>query len=194
MRTIAAVAGALLLAALATNGAAARTTDSAELTEARSIVAIVMPSDRRDQMAEQLIQQFSGQVAGALDLEKIGDPGLVSLFDNYRRDLITAMMPTVHANLPKIAEAMAIAYTHEFSLAELKDIHAFAETPSGKHYLSRSTAIIGDPTVAAVNTAYVRELQQVAAPKAAEFRARVVAYLRAHPEVAKQVLASAKQQ
>jgi hypothetical protein len=193
-RKLHAIGGALLLGVFVSTGAAAQDGDPAKMLEARAIVAAVMPPDRRDQMVEQVTEQLDGQFGGAMELEKIGDPGLVSLFGDYRRDLVSAMMPTIRQNLPKVAEAMAIAYTHEFSLAELKDIHAFAETPSGKHYLSRSSAIVGDPTYAAVNTAYIRELQEVAAPKISEFKAKVIAYLQAHPAVAKQIVASLKPQ
>jgi hypothetical protein len=184
--------GALLFACLVSGEAAAQESDSAKIVEARAIVAAVMPPEQRDQMVQQLMQEFSGQIAAAIDFGKVGDPGLVSLLDDYRKDLLASMMPTVHANLPKIADAMAIAYTHEFSIAELKDIHAFATTPAGKHYLSRSTALVGDPAVAAANTAYLRELQQIAAPKAEEFKTKVLAYFEAHPDVAKKVAATVK--
>lgn len=191
---IAAVVGAFLLAAVVTSGAAAQDADPAEMTEARAIVATLMPPEQRNQMVEQAINNLTGQVAASLDLDKIGDTGLVSLFADYRKDVIASAMPTVRSNLPKIAEAMAVAYTHEFSLAELKDIHAFAETSSGRHYLSRSSAILGDPAVAAVNTQYIRELQQAAAPRMEAFKAKVTAYFAAHPDVAKKIVAASAKQ
>lgn len=184
--------GALLASVLSSGVAAAQDADTAKLAEARAIVSAVMPPESREQTVAQVIDQLSSQVTASMDLEKAGDPGLVALFAAYRKNLIATVMPTVRMNLPKIAEAMAIAYTHEFNLSELKDIHAFADTPSGVHYLSRSAAILGDPTVAAVNTAYLRELQQVVAPHAAEFKAKVVAYFTAHPAVAKKVVALSK--
>lgn len=186
---LAVVASGLLAAALASGTAMAQGSEAAEIAEARAIIGAVMPPEQRNAMVEQVINQLTGQLADSLDLDKLGDPGLLALFTDYRKDLIVAFMPKVRENLPKIAEAMAVAYTHEFSLAELKDIHAFADTPAGRHYLSRSAAIIGDPTVAAVNTAHMRELQIVAAPKMAEFKKRVLAYFEAHPEVAKKIAA-----
>lgn len=184
--------GALFAAAMLSTGAAAQPADQVKLVEARAVVAGVLPPEQRERMVQLAIDNLTGQIAASLDLDKIGDPGLVALFTDYRKDLIASAMPTVRANLPKIAEAMAVAYTHEFDLAELKDIHAFAQTPSGKHFLSRSSAILGDPTVAAVNTEYLRELQQAAAPTAEQFKAKIMAYFKAHPEVAKKVAAAAQ--
>jgi hypothetical protein len=190
---IAAAAAALLLAAFVTTGAAAQDADPAKMAEAQAVVAGVMPPEQRDQMVEQATRDLTGQIAASLDLDEIGDDGLVALFNAYRKDVMTAVMPTVHANMPKLSDAIAVAYTHEFSLAELKDIRAFAQTPSGKHYLSRSSAILGDPAVAAANTAYLRDVQKASAPTLEAFKAKVIAYFEAHPEVAKKVAAAAKQ-
>jgi hypothetical protein len=46
-----------------------------------------------------------------------------------------------------LTEASAQAYAREFSAAELKDMIAFAETPTGKHYLARGAAVETDPGI-----------------------------------------------
>lgn len=182
------VLGALLVAALP-SAAAAQDSDAAELVEARAIVTIMFPPAEREQTIRTLIEQLTSQVRQAIpsDMAAIGDPGLTKMVEQYQDNVVGLLMPTVQAHLPKILDATAVAYTHEFDLAELQNIHAFAETPAGRHYLSRSAALLGDPAVAEVNTAYIREIQAIAATKQEEFRAQIVAYLTAHPDVARKV-------
>jgi hypothetical protein len=175
--------------AFAPGSAAAQDNDAAELAEARAIVGVAFPPTERDQMMRSLIQQFASQVEAAdpMQVEAIGDPGLTKLIGDFRGKMLDDMMPLVKGHLPKILEATAVAYTHEFDLAELKEMHAFAETPTGRHYLSRSSALIADPAVAEVNTAYIRDLQTLAATKKAELKDQLMAYLKAHPAVAMKV-------
>lgn len=182
------VLGALLAAALPA-AAAAQDNDAAELAEARAIVAVIYPPAERDAMMRTMLEQFAGQLKQSvpLDIAAFGDPGLSAIVEKFQDNVVGLVMPTVQAHLPKIIEATAVAYTHEFDLAELRDIHAFAETPAGRRYLSRQTALVGDPAVAEVNTAYLRDIQLLAAAKQAEFREELLAYFAKHPEVARKV-------
>ena len=182
------VLGALLAAALPA-AAAAQDNDAAELAEARAIVAVIYPPADRDAMMRTMLEQFAGQLKQSvpLDIAAFGDPGLSAIVEKFQDNVVGLVMPTVQAHLPKIIEATAVAYTHEFDLAELRDIHAFAETPAGRRYLSRQTALVGDPAVAEVNTAYLRDIQLLAAAKQAEFREELLAYFAKHPEVARKV-------
>ena len=182
------VFGALLAAALPA-AAAAQDNDAAELAEARAIVAVIYPPADRDAMMRTMLEQFAGQLKQSvpLDIAAFGDPGLSAIVEKFQDNVVGLVMPTVQAHLPKIIEATAVAYTHEFDLAELRDIHAFAETPAGRRYLSRQTALVGDPAVAEVNTAYLRDIQLLAAAKQAEFREELLAYFAKHPEVARKV-------
>jgi len=91
-------------------------------------------------------------------------------------------------HLPIQMQAMATAYAREFSLAELKEIHAFAATPAGSHYLSQSLAIIGDPAVAKANTDEIAEIQTATQDLIPAFKEKAIAYLKAHPDVANLLL------
>ena len=55
--------------------------------------------------------------------------------------------PKIRERMPMLTEASAQAYAREFSAAELKDMIAFAETPTGKHYLARGAAVETDPGI-----------------------------------------------
>src|SRR5690606_10775689 len=129
--------GALLVAAPPAT-AQAQEPDPAELAEARAIVAVMFPPDERDQMIQTLIEQIASQLEQVtpFDVESFGDAGLTNVVANFRAELVGVIMPTVQTHLPKILEATATAYTNEFDLAELRDIRAFSETPSGRRYLS----------------------------------------------------------
>jgi hypothetical protein len=182
------ILGALLVATVPA-AAAAQDDAAAELAEAHEIIAIMYPAAERDQMVRTMIEQFAGQIGQAVPLDKdaFGDPALAKMVEQYRDGMVGLVLPTVQAHLPKILEATALAYTHEFDLAELREIRAFAQTPAGRHYLSRSLALIGDPAIAEVNTAYMREVQALGATKQAEFREQVRTYFKAHPEAARKV-------
>jgi hypothetical protein len=181
-----AVLGALLAVAVP---AAAQNDEAAELVEARAIVAVMFPPTERDQMFRTMIEQLIGQMeqAAPFDITSIGDPALTKMVAQFRDSMMESVMPIVQAHLPRILDASAVSYTHEFDLAELRDIRAFAETPAGRHYLSRSTALLGDPAVAEANTAYMREIQALAAVRQGDFREEVRDYFEAHPEVARKV-------
>jgi hypothetical protein len=194
MKRIFAPLACALLAAAVPGVASAQSDDAAELTEARAIVAVIFPPAERDAMMKTLMQQIVEQVEAAtpLDIDALGDPGLTRLIADYRAGTMDQLMPLVKAHLPKILEATAVAYTHEFGLAELREIHAFAETPAGRHYLSRSTALVGDPAVAEANTAYFRQVQTLTLARQAHLKAQLVAYVKDHPEVAEKLVAAVK--
>lgn len=166
MKAATAFAAALLLAvggpAAAEEPAqvAAPAIDEAELAEARAIMDIVFPPAEREETFGVLMEQTLDQFRGSLPLDD-ADPGLRDILDRYLDRVPARLAPTLRAHLPLIIEATAVAYTNEFTLEELRDIHAFARSPSGKRYLQRSTALMGDPAVAAANTAYFTDVMAV---------------------------------
>ena len=162
-----------------------------KLAVARQIVEIIYPVESRERTFGSAIANITAQSRMATAAAASADPGLKRLIDEFVSGLPATLMPTVRKHIPDLIEAQAVAYTHVFSLSELKDIHAFAVTPSGRHYLSGSTGLLGDPAVTAANVAYLREVQQVAIATQREFGAKVDAYLKAHPDVAAKLKAEA---
>jgi hypothetical protein len=156
----------------------------AEHTEARAIIGIMFPPAQREQMMKKMLDDIIQPMRQTFYAPKIEDAELKALFDAALDEMMTVQFGVVQRHMPAIFDAMAMAYSNEFSLAELKDIRAFAESPSGTRYLSRSTAIVGDPAVMKVN----REM--FAASKAAsetvlpQLKAKLAAYLEAHPDLA----------
>jgi hypothetical protein len=168
--------------------------DAAELAEARAIMEIMFPVEEREATFHELMQNVLRQIEQAVPADAVtgGDPGLTAILSGFRAEVPTLVMPTVRLHLPRIVDATAVAYTHEFDLAELKAIRTFAETPEGRHYLSRSTALIGDPVVAAANSAYLADVNALAMQARQELQAKLVDYLRAHPDVAARITAAGR--
>jgi hypothetical protein len=190
------VFGALLLAAVPAGAVAqdtpASSADAAELAEARAIVDVMFPPAQREQMFDKVLTDLTSQFRQAMPAEALSDPGLKAILDEFLASALARERPMMNRHLPEIMDSIVQAYVHEFSLAELKDIHAFALTPSGSHYLSRSSALIADPAVARVNTRIMAEAQELSRQMGDELKAKILAYLKAHPDVAQKLSAQAQ--
>lgn len=202
-RKICALAGALLLASVSASAnaavqqpSAADADAAAKLTEARAIVAYILPVQNREQMLRDLVHQISAQMATVMPtrIDDVHDAGLTEIMTKFRARVPDILLPVLNAHMPRLLDGMATAYTHEFSLAELKQIHAFADTPAGGHYLSRSAALMGDPAVVESNKAYLADLKTVVAKESDALKAELITYLKAHPDVAEKIVAIEKKE
>ena len=194
MRSLAALAAATALCAISAPASAAAVaaqsaaSDAAELVEARAIVQTIYPPAQRSEMVRTLVSTILKQMDQAMPVSKeFGDPGLQKILADFRARVPDILMPIVDKHMPAIIEAVATAYVHEFDLAELKQIRAFAQTPAGGHYFSRAMYVIGDPAVAAANQAYFKDLAAVAEAEKVKLAADVAAYVDAHPDVGKKI-------
>lgn len=168
--------------------------EAAELAEARAIIEIMYPSAERQKTFDKLMTDISAQFRQSVPPDTLTDPGLNAIVHEFLDSSMRRVRPVLHKHLPDTMAAMAVAYTNEFSLAELKDIHAFAQTPSGRRYLSRSVAIISDPAVAKVNSAMMTELFELNTAMRAELRDEILAYLKVHPDVAAKLAPEKKEE
>lgn len=123
---------------------------------AREIVEAVIPADSAEAMMHQTMSAVGKQMKGAL-ADKIDDPAITAILDRRIAELPDRMAPAIRRFMPIQKAAMACAYTHTFSLAELREIRAFAATPAGNRYLSQSAALLSDPAVAEANEAFFRD-------------------------------------
>lgn len=195
------IAGAAFVTALAASvpaaaqdAAPAAAVDSAELAEARAVIEIMYPPAERAKMFDTLLVNLNEQIRGSMPLDALEDAGLKAIVEDYLGSLAARQTPVLQKHTPALLEAMAVAYTNEFTLDELHDIRAFAQTPSGGRYLSRAAAIIADPAIAAVNTAIMTEAYDLAGTMRGELQQKVIGYLTEHPEVAQQLAREAMQQ
>lgn len=196
-RILGAVLGGMVIVAAPAGAAAqpvaaAQGDQAAKLAEAHAIIATIFPPDQREAMFTKLQRDIVNQISVVLPAVFRTDPGLKAIFDDFKEDALTKQRAIMLKRLPVQMEAMAGAYTREFSLAELKDIHAFALTRSGGHYLSKSLSIIGDPEVAKANSETVAEINTVTQALLPAFKEKAMTYLKAHPDVAAKVAAEGK--
>jgi len=190
---LAPVLGSLLVLAqpaLAAPPAAATPADqAAKLAEAHAIIAVMFPAATRAEMVDNIMTNMMAPIKKAMPLGDLKDPGLQKIVKDYMDEMLATERPLMLKHIPAMLDAMAVAYTHQFSLAELKDIHAFAESPSGNDYFRHATTILGDPAVQKVNTDIATDAQGLAKASASGLKDKVIAYLEAHPEVAKKLAA-----
>ncbi|WP_260923535.1 DUF2059 domain-containing protein [Novosphingobium sp. 9] len=159
--------------------------DPEALALAKRITSAAFPPERRQEMLTNLMQTMLGQMKSGLGLDEITDPGLHKILEDYLDNIPTLLRPATDAYLPKQMDAIAQAYTRKFTTAQLRDIAAFAETPSGSAYFSHSLEIMSDPAVAEVNTEYFRQIKSISKASQADLQEKVVAYLKAHPDAMK---------
>lgn len=152
------------------------------LEVARSIVSISFPPERRQEMMDKVMGAVLQQMRAGMNLDSITDPGLRKILSDYLTSVPDLLRPATTAFLPKQMEAIATAYARMFTLQQLKDIEAFARTPSGMAFLQRNTEVLSDPAVAAVNSSYFREATEISERSSAQLKERVVAYIKAHPD------------
>jgi hypothetical protein len=135
-------------------------------------------------MMHSLMTELTSQIAASVQLDAVADAGVRSILETYLANTPEMLQPAVRDHLPNLLNATTIAYVHRFTLAELQDIRAFAETPSGRRYLSSSTALVADPAVAAANSEYFARVQALSQDMAGRLRQQIIDYLRTHPDAA----------
>ena len=172
--------------------AASSQADAAKLIETRAIIAIIFPASEREAMFTKLQGDIVSQMGALIPASLTADPGLKAIVDDFKNEALGRQRAVLLKHLPLQLDAMAGAYAREFSLAELKDIHAFALTPPGSHYLSKSVTLIGDPAVAKANRDTIADVHAVTQELIPGFKDKAIAYLKAHPEVAKKLEADDK--
>lgn len=186
-RAAAAALATVLLSALP---AAARAQTEAyvppadELAEASVIIEAMFPPDKREQILLDLAGAVANQAAAGMMTGQIfEEPGIKAIMDAYLADLPTNFRPLFAKHMPRIFEATAVAYTREFTLEELRDISAFARTPSGQRYFISLQKFQSDPAVAAANQAMFADLAPLQQAAGARLRKQIEEYLIANPAV-----------
>ncbi|HIQ16834.1 MAG TPA: DUF2059 domain-containing protein [Novosphingobium capsulatum] len=170
---------------------AAAPLNPADMQVARDIIAIAMPPEQRVAM----IQGFSNTLLGAMSANirsqiAVDDPGLNHIIDTMLAQVPERMKLVYERNLPVLAETMARAYVRHFSSEDLHAILAFARTPAGQHYLSRSLTVAQDPEIVEVYKTMNRDGMILGQNLSRDYAGEISAYLKAHPDVAEKIAAA----
>jgi len=172
---------------------AAPADQAAKLAEAHAIIGVMFPESQRDSMYRKLQADVLKQMMPPRE-KWMQQPGVKEIFDEFIAQATAKQRVVLEKYLPLQMDAMALAYARRFSLAELKEIDAFAHSPAGGHYLVESVTILGDPDVAKVNTALVADVRAVTSAITPAFKQRLVEYVKAHPDLAAEINAEDKPQ
>jgi hypothetical protein len=155
-----------------------------ELAEAQVIIEAMLPPDKREQILLDLASTVAKQAsAGFMNGPLFEEPGIKVIVEGFLADLPMVYRPLFAEHMPKILEATAVAYTREYTLEELRDIAAFARTPSGQRYFLRIQTLQSDPGVAAASSAMFTDLAPIARDAGIKVGQEVEAYLSDNPEV-----------
>lgn len=127
--------------------------DEARLALARQIVARVIP-EQPEQWVSTMLEAFTGPQIRAIresdDMKAAFRemPRLRRVFDDFVEEAMAAERVIMIDNLPSLREASARSYTRLYSEAQLRDILAFFQTPTGQAFASRAMTMGSDPDIA----------------------------------------------
>lgn len=129
--------------------------DPARLTAARALLETMLPPAQRDRIMDGIIRpmmanlrQSMAQAPGFGDM--LGkDPKVAAAFDRFVKGQEDRTVDIVRAGMPGMIEAMARAYARRFDVAQIAEIRAFFETPTGRAYVAASYSIMSDPDIQA---------------------------------------------
>ena len=139
--------------------------DPVALDLAEKIVEVGYPEEARENLfygpMDQTIVQLRRSLNPYLPQD---DPEAVRILDEWIVKYTAESKTILAKHIPAIMDGMAKAYAVLFTQDELRDILAFVETDSGKQFLDRMPAVMGEPGFAAANQAYLDESMKVMLP------------------------------
>ncbi len=131
-----------------------------KLGVARQIIDQGFPVAMREPMFMATMDQMVAQTREAtLRAYGLTDEGAVAILDQWSDEYVDSSKVLLRRHIPKLMEAMAASYAAIFTLEELKDILAFASTPSGQRFFQLSPALLAEPNFAAANQVYINDVQ-----------------------------------
>lgn len=150
------LAAAAPLPALAqTAPASAPAPDPARIAAAQALIARIMPPERIDQTVDQMMRPMMANLRNAMlsspDMQKALEkmPKAKATFDTFIDDEFARSIALTKQWMPTMLEAMARAYARRFTTAQMAEIGAFFDTPTGKVYAAQASTIMADPDMLA---------------------------------------------
>ena len=167
-----ALAPALLLAIASPVCAAAQTApvaaaaaepDPARLAAARALLAKIMPPDRIDAMIDQMMRPMMDNLRNAmaqspqLQAAFVKNPQAKTVLNAFVDDELKHSIALTKQAMPTMLDAIARGYARRFTVAQMHDVSAFFDTPSGKLYAEQAPTIMADPDVLATQRAVMEQ-------------------------------------
>ena len=161
--------------------------DPTKLAEARAIITVMFPASERRATLENMMANLLKPMRAQLAMNNVTDPDLRKLLNDVMSRMLSQSRIILLNHFPAILDATASAYAHEFTFDELKQIHAFAMTQAGGHYLHASIGMLGDPAVQNANAALAADVQTLQKAALDEAIPKIIAFVKAHPETESQL-------
>lgn len=155
--------------------------DPASLELSRGIIGKIIPPERQKAMFATVLDSMTKQATDPL-LDEFDDPAMIEILNRHLDTYKAQALVILDRQMPNLLEAFARAYTREFSIDELRELSAFANSPTGEHYLSRSAALLSDPDFAKANSAYIAEIYTLLPDLTKGIKDDIDAYYAEHPE------------
>ncbi|OAN65841.1 DUF2059 domain-containing protein [Sphingomonas sp. TDK1] len=164
-----ALAAALLIAVTAPGAAMAQTApavqapEPARLAAATALIAKIMPPQRIDTLIDQMMRPMMDNLRNAMAQSPqmqaafAKDPKAKAMLDGFVSDELQHSMALTKASMPTMLDAMARAYARRFTVAQMRDVSAFFDTPSGKIYAEQAPTVMADPDVLAAQRAVMEK-------------------------------------
>ena len=165
--------------------------DPAALAEARAIIADgIVEKDRPTIFAAvvQLIQDQLNTQAGPLPPDN--DPGIKAIYARHNAAMQQQINGLIARHSPAIYEALAVSYTQEFTLTELRAIRKFVGTAAGRNFLSRSDKAMGSPDITRLYQSVFEESHNLGEAMLTALRKDIGDYAAQHPDVAERMRAA----
>lgn len=178
---VAAAPAAAQNAAPAPTPAAAAAPDPARVAAATQLIARLIPADRAEAMIDQMIRPTMGNLHAAmaqapeLKAAFARNPKARAALDAFVADEVARSTAIVKQAMPALRTAMARAYARRFTEAQLNEIAAFFDTPTGRLYAEQAPTIMGDPDIVAAQRAMMTQAMQGVAERAQAMAAKLAA-------------------
>ena len=128
--------------------------DPARVATARTLLDVIMPPTKREGMIDSMLKgmmaNLSQMMANSPKLKAAydGDPRAGTIFQRFFAQQQQSTIAMLKENFPGMVDAMARAYARRFTTAQMGELRAFFETPTGRLYIDQAATIASDPDVA----------------------------------------------
>ena len=128
--------------------------DPARLLRARALVDVIMPPASRTTMIDTMMRGMMANLGGVIQTSPqmkaliANDPRIAAAVERFVTRQQEKSLSMLKSNFPGMLDAVAHAYARRFTDAQMADMDAFFQTPSGRAYIAKSATIMNDPDVA----------------------------------------------
>ena len=165
------------------------TPDPAALAEARGIITDGVAAKDRPVVFEGIVQMIQERInaqVGHVPFDK--EPALKTIYERHNAAMQQQLNKLIADRTAPVYEALAVAYTQEFSLSELRDIRKFVGTSSGRNFLSRSNRAMGNPGVVQSYQSAFEEGSRMGDAMVEALRKDLEEYAEKNPDAAKRLM------